>query len=63
MGSTPVMDGDNCQVRTSGQGQKGDSGAAKLTYCAFNDESMKFGTLIHWIIPVSFGLGDNLEHA
>ena len=39
------------------------SGAAKLTYRAFYDKSMKFGTVIPWNIPISFGRGGNLGHA
>ena len=39
------------------------SGAAKLTYHAFYDKSMKFGTVIPWTIPISFGRGGNLAHA
>ena len=39
------------------------SGAAKLTYCAFYDKSMKFGTVIPWTISISFGRGGNLAHA
>ena len=39
------------------------SGAAKLTYRAFYDKSMKFGTVIPLNIPISFGRGGNLGHA
>ena len=39
------------------------SGAPKLTYRAFYDKSMKFGTVIPWTIPISFGRGGNLAHA
>ena len=39
------------------------SGAAKLTYRAFYDKSMKFGTVIPWTIPIIFGRGGDLAHA
>ena len=38
------------------------SWAAKLSYRAFYDKRMKFGTVIPWTIPISFGRGGNLAH-
>ena len=38
------------------------SGAAEVTYCAFYDKSMKFGTVIPSAIPISSGRGSSLAH-